>query len=77
MLEGALIWDATNESGLQWYIGSNVDEVFNRLNSRLRHGEKPQFLSSIEDIISGKVVEDVREHGIGKHPSRARVLSIL
>lgn len=73
MLEGALIWDATNENqhstthsvGSQWYIGQNVDEVFNRLTPHLRRGEQPGFLRSLDDILEGKVKQDLKEHSIG------------
>ncbi len=72
MLEGALIWDATVdesdaiEPGRRWYINQHVEEVFNRLNPKLKQGERPPFLGSISDVISGKVPEDIVEHGIGK-----------
>lgn len=71
MLEGALIWDAkadnlaTHEDGSQWYIGEDIYEVFNRLTPHLPAGEKPQFLDPIEDILAGKITEDVQQHEIG------------
>jgi hypothetical protein len=74
MLEGALIWDATGENsvrnqlGQPWYVGEHVDEVFNRLNPKLREGERPQFLDSIDDVINGNRAEDLQEHEIGKAP---------
>lgn len=72
MLEGALIWDTLGEDsvmdgvGSPWYIGENVYEVFNRLNSQLPHGQRPQFLQPIESILAGLPTEDLQEHEIGK-----------
>jgi len=72
MLEGALIWDAgpenraTTESGSPWYIGEPVDDVFNRLNPDLKEGERPKFLGTINDVIEGRISEDIQEHSISK-----------
>lgn len=66
MLEGALIWDSTYEqNNSRWYIGQNVDDVFNRLNSQLPAGDRPQFLKGVEGILTGKRQFDDQEHDIG------------
>ena len=71
MLEGALIWDTLSDDSVldgvasPWYIGENVYEVFNRLNSQLPHGQRPQFLQPIESILAGLPTEDLQEHEIG------------
>lgn len=41
-------------------------KVFNRLTAQLEDGERPEFLGPIEDMLDGKTLEDVHEHGIGK-----------
>ena len=72
MLEGALIWDTLGEDsaldggGSAWYIGKNVYEVFNRLNSKLPHGQRPQFLEPIESILASQPTVDLQEHEIGR-----------
>lgn len=74
MLEGALIWDTLGDNSSMdaaespWYIGENVYEVFNRLNSQLPDGQRPQFLEPIESILAGLPTEDLdlQEHEIGK-----------
>ena len=77
MLEGALIWDAkpenraTTESGSSWYLGEHVNDVFNRLNPDLKEGERPRFLGGIDDVITGRLTEDIKEHSISKWPSAA------
>ncbi|KLU88022.1 hypothetical protein MAPG_07009 [Magnaporthiopsis poae ATCC 64411] len=71
MLEGSLSWDATgeryrdHEDGSRWYLGHNMYEVFNRLNSHLEDGERPPFLEPVESILAGRSTEDIQEHGIG------------
>lgn len=71
MLEGALIWDNTYEErrheDSRWFIGENMYTVFNRLTEQLPDGELPEWLKHIEDVLEGKVAEDVREHGLGKN----------
>lgn len=76
MLEGALIWDA-NTSGQddsKWYIGGNVDEVFNSLNTELPEGERPDFLSAIDSIFSRRSGDVVVEHAIDARFYRTRLL---
>lgn len=75
MLEGSLSWDATGEryrdhdDGSRWYLGHNMYEVFNRLNSHLEDGERPPFLEPVESILAGRSTEDIQEHGIGRRPT--------
>lgn len=69
MLEGALIWNKSNEDdhdGSGWFIGENMYTVFNRLAGQISESERPGFLKPIEDILEGKQSEDVQEHTIGK-----------
>lgn len=68
MLEGALIWNKAHEEsgGGRWFIGENMYTVFNRLTDQLRDGELPEWLKHIEDVLEGKLPEDVREHVIGR-----------
>lgn len=65
MLEGALIWDSTCDSSSRWYIGQNVYEVFNRLNS-LPEGQMPPFLQPLESVLTGLATAEFQEHEIGK-----------
>ncbi|KAL1878624.1 hypothetical protein VTK73DRAFT_7705 [Phialemonium thermophilum] len=83
MLEGALIWDTLGEdadhtSGVDspWYIGKNVYEVFNHLNSQLPHGQRPQFLEPIEAILAGEPTVDLQEHEIDGNFYRTRFLPV-
>ncbi|KAK0734425.1 hsp90-like protein [Lasiosphaeria miniovina] len=63
MLEGALIWGSNCENnGSSWYIGENVYDVFNRLNSQLPEGQMPPFLIPLDCILSGRATEDFQEH---------------
>lgn len=80
MLEGALIWNNTHEEchdGTRWFIGENMYEVFNRLTAQLEDGERPAFLGPIEDILDGKTLEDVHEHGIDDRWYRTRFLPMM
>lgn len=76
MLEGALIWDAdtSGQDDKQWYIGGNVDEVFNSLNPQLPEGERPDFLSAIDSIFSRRSGDVVVEHAIDGRFYRTRIL---
>lgn len=76
MLEGALIWDADalRQDDSQWYIGGNVDEVFNCLNPELHEGERPDFLSAIDSILSRRSADVVVEHVIETRSYRTRLL---
>ncbi|KAH8899319.1 hypothetical protein GQ53DRAFT_790787 [Thozetella sp. PMI_491] len=78
MLEGALIWDAACESNAsRWYIGEDVYSVFNRLNSDLPSGQKPQFLEPMESVLKGRSPEGLQEHRIEGKWYRTRFLPIL
>lgn len=68
MLEGALIWDSNtdNNGSSKWYIGENVYDVFNRLNSQLPEGQMPHFLKPLESVLAGHATEDIQEHEMGK-----------
>lgn len=70
MLEGALIENAemNQTSGNSWYIGGNVDDVFNCLHPELPNGQRPDFLSAIDAIIDRKAGDVVVEHSISKLP---------
>ncbi|KAL1879246.1 hypothetical protein Daus18300_001825 [Diaporthe australafricana] len=76
MLEGALIWDADTsaQDDSKWYIGGNVDEVFNCLNPQLPEGKRPNFLSAIDSIFSRRSGDVVVEHAIEERFYRTRVL---
>lgn len=68
MLEGALIENVEmNQTlGNSWYLGGNVDDVFNRLHPELPEGQRPDFLSAIDAIIDQKAGDFVVEHSISK-----------
>lgn len=71
MLEGALIWNNTYERtnhASRWFIGENIYTVFNRLTEQLPEGEQPEWLRAIEDVLEGRVSEELVEHGLGKSP---------
>jgi len=75
LLEGAFIWDmdsgSSSENGSNHsrqssrdnYIGSNIYDVF-RATSNMPFDDVPPSLAPIEDILNGKILEDVREHCI-------------
>ncbi|OLN86778.1 Two-component system protein A 2 [Colletotrichum chlorophyti] len=81
MLEGALMWDNNGEDGQgidsSWFIGKDMYEVFNRLNTQLKTGERPKFLRPIEDILAGGKTEEVAEHGMDGRWYRTRFLPII
>ncbi|KAK3341432.1 hypothetical protein B0T25DRAFT_573814 [Lasiosphaeria hispida] len=78
MLEGALIWDSNCENnGPRWYIGQNVYDVFNRLNSQLPEGQMPPFLEPLESVLTGKATADFQEHEIEGCWYRTRFQPIL
>ena len=76
MLEGALIWDADTpgQDDSKWYIGANVDEVFNCLNPELPEGERPDFLSAVDSIFSRRSGDVLVEHAIHARFYRTRLL---
>ncbi|KAI1497667.1 hypothetical protein F5X99DRAFT_421220 [Biscogniauxia marginata] len=87
MLEGALIWgdrkndisaDDDSNPDSQRYLGRNVDEVFNDLNPRLRHGETPTFLRPAKELLAGKQLSEiVYEHEIDDHFFRTRFMPLV
>lgn len=78
MIEGSLIWDAQcDNSESRWYIGKDVYDVFNRLNSQLPEGQIPSFLKPIDSIIAGTTNEDFQEHEMDGRWYRTRFQPIL
>ncbi|KAK5658801.1 hypothetical protein OQA88_1613 [Cercophora sp. LCS_1] len=79
MLEGALIWDSDCDSGpkSQWYLGQNVYDVFNRLNTQLPEGHTPPFLEPLASVLTGQATADFQEHEINGSWYRARFQPIL
>lgn len=88
MLEGAFIWDLDNaigsgdESGngkpskSEDYIGRNVYEVFHTSKGDNSH-DVPRSLQPIEDILTGKSLEDAQEHCIDNRWYRTKYVPIL
>ncbi|KUJ24103.1 uncharacterized protein LY89DRAFT_12234 [Mollisia scopiformis] len=89
LLEGAFIWDLESEIGSgdessngrptkgEDYIGKNVYDVFYATqNGRSRDGI-PESLRPIEDILTGKTMEDVHEHCIDNRWYRTRFIPVL
>lgn len=80
LLEGSFIWDIENRSepgtddeGNNYtpskgsdYIGKNIYDVFFQTNPGASNHTVPDSLRSIENILTGKVLEDIQEHEIGK-----------
>ncbi|KAM7189363.1 putative signal transduction histidine-protein kinase [Naviculisporaceae sp. PSN 640] len=79
MLEGALIWDSHTEynGSNKWYIGENVYEVFNRLNSQLPEGQMPPFLKPLEAVLAGQATEDIQEHEMEGRWYRTRLQPMM
>jgi len=88
LLEGAFIWDLESELGSgddsvsgrptkgEDYIGKNVYDVFYQANPR-RGDDIPPSLKPIEDILTGKTMEDVHEHCIDNRWYRTRFVPVL
>lgn len=77
MLEGALIWNNQSEDTHdRWYVGQDMYTVFNRLTEDMAEGELPDWLQPIEDVLEGRLVEDVKEHGLDDRWYRTRFLPI-
>jgi PAS domain S-box-containing protein len=78
LLEGAFIWDVeASGKGLGGksggkvsrngdFIGMNIYEVFYRTNENHPRGQIPPSLAPIEDILTGRTMEDTHEHVIGR-----------
>lgn len=78
MLEGSLIWNSQCENNEgQWYIGEDVYDVFNRLNSQLPEGQIPTFLKPIDSILAGSTTADYQEHEMEGRWYRTRFSPIL
>jgi signal transduction histidine kinase len=58
-------------------IGQNVYDVFRSTNPRARKDEIPTSLKPIEDILTGKTMEDVHEHCIDNRWYRTRFVPVL
>lgn len=90
LLEGAFIWDLESEAGGSGdesasgrpskgedYIGKNVYDVFYATGPRSRRDGIPESLRPIEDILTGKTMEDVHEHCIDSRWYRTRFVPVL
>ena len=87
LLEGAFIWDLESEIGsgdegskatkTGDYIGKNIYDVFYNMGSNTRSHEIPKFLQPIEDILTGKTMEDVHEHCLDNRWYRTRFVPVL
>lgn len=58
-------------------IGQNVYDVFRSTNPEGRRDEIPASLKPIEDILTGKIMEDVHEHCIDNRWYRTRFVPVL
>ncbi|KAN0093826.1 hypothetical protein V8E51_017010 [Hyaloscypha variabilis] len=87
LLEGAFIWDLDSEGGSgdetgkgskgEDYIGKNVYDVFYNVGVPHGEGKIPPALKPIEDILTGKIMEDVQEHCIDSRWYRTRFVPVL
>ncbi|APA09557.1 hypothetical protein sscle_05g043270 [Sclerotinia sclerotiorum 1980 UF-70] len=91
LLEGAFIWDLESDVGSSDeslagsgkakgsdYIGKNVYNVFSHSsNHRQSHDVIPASLQPIEDILTGKVMEDMQEHTIDNRWYRTKFVPVL
>ena len=89
LLEGAFIWELESEIGSgdesgsgrptkgEDYIGKNVYDVFWKSNTSHKRGDIPPSLKPIEDILTGKTMEDVHEHCIDNRWYRTRFIPVL
>ncbi|KAF7911357.1 uncharacterized protein EAF01_002864 [Botrytis porri] len=91
LLEGSFIWDLDSDVGSSDesvagsgkargsdYIGKNVYEVFSHPNNqRQRHDMIPSSLQPIEDILTGKIMEDMQEHVIDNRWYRTKFVPVL
>lgn len=86
LLEGSFIWDLDKDSGSgdecnkmskgETYIGKNIYDVFRPSHAGARHNEIPPSLRPIEDILKGKIMEDVQEHCIDDRWYRTRFVPV-
>ncbi|TGO25967.1 hypothetical protein BPAE_0069g00390 [Botrytis paeoniae] len=91
LLEGSFIWDLDSDAGSSDesvagsgkakgcdYIGRDVYEVFSHPNNqRQRHDMIPSSLQPIEDILTGKTMEDMQEHVIDNRWYRTKFVPVL
>jgi hypothetical protein len=89
LLEGAFIWDLESEGGSgdesgsgrptkgEDYIGKNVYDIFYQTGSSHKESKIPAALRPIEDILTGKIMEDVHEHCIDNRWYRTRFVPVL
>jgi len=88
LLEGSFIWDLESEGGSgdesgsgkfkgEEYIGKNIYDVFRSKDTVFRPHEIPPFLRPIEDILTGKSMEDVHEHCIDNRWYRTKFVPVL
>jgi signal transduction histidine kinase len=86
LLEGAFIWDLDSDFGSgdesngpskrEQYLGKNVYEVFSQ-SKDTKKGRVAPALQPIEDILTGKTMEDVQEHCIDSRWYRTRFVPVL
>jgi hypothetical protein len=89
LLEGAFIWDLESDVGSgnesasgkvskgEDYIGKNIYDVFRSSNSGHTEGQIPPSLLPIEDILTGKTIEDVHKHCFDNRWYRTRFVPVL
>lgn len=91
LLEGSFIWDLDSDLGSSDesvagsgrakgddYIGKNVYDVFSHTNNTgQRHDMIPSSLQPIEDILTGKTMEDMQEHTIDSRWYRTKFVPVL
>ena len=87
LLEGSFIWDLDSEGGSgdeggkgtkgEDYIGKNIYDVFHNTGDPHKEGNVPASLQPIEDILTGKILEDVQEHCIDSRWYRTRFVPVL
>lgn len=90
LLEGSFIWDlesnvvsdddaSSNGRGgkSEDFLGQNIYSVFNRSSEWTPAGTIPESLQPIEDILTGKTMEDVHEHCIDGRWYRTRFVPTL
>ncbi|RAL60488.1 hypothetical protein DID88_000263 [Monilinia fructigena] len=90
LLEGSFIWDLESEIGSSDesvagsgkpkgddYIGKNVYDVFTQSSHRKRHDMIPSSLQPIEDILTGKIMENIQEHTIDNRWYRTKFVPVL
>ncbi|KAM7192292.1 putative signal transduction histidine-protein kinase [Rhypophila sp. PSN 637] len=78
MLEGALIWESQGPNhNSKWYIGEDVYDVFNRLNSQLPQGQMPPFLKPLESVLAGLESDEIQEHEMDGRWYRTRLQPLV